>query len=133
MMRSSHETSTDYFSCSSGTGMDSTKTAMGHITLNLCFASGGIYGSRSAFWCVRGVKYRRTIFHARVGPVWIQQKACRDALCQTCVSAYGGIYVGHVVHSSASVVRNITALFGTLGWDRTYRFHKKRRDTFRRT
>jgi hypothetical protein len=39
------------------------------------FSFGGICGSRSAFWCVRVVKYRRTIFHARVGTVWIPQKA----------------------------------------------------------
>jgi hypothetical protein len=28
-------------------------------------------GSRSAFQCIRGMKRRRTIFHAWVGPVWI--------------------------------------------------------------
>jgi hypothetical protein len=35
------------------------------------FASGGICGSHSAFLCIRGMKSRHTIFHARVGPVWI--------------------------------------------------------------
>jgi hypothetical protein len=33
------------------------------------FASGGIYGSRSAFRYVQRAKCRCTIFHARVGPV----------------------------------------------------------------
>jgi hypothetical protein len=36
------------------------------------FASGVIYGTRSAFWCVRSVKCRYTIFHARVGMLQIQ-------------------------------------------------------------
>jgi hypothetical protein len=40
-----------YFSCLSGPGTVSIKSAQGHITLNLCFASGGICGSRSAFLC----------------------------------------------------------------------------------
>jgi uncharacterized protein (DUF2236 family) len=33
------------------------------------FASGRIYGSRSAFRFIQGVKRICTIFHARVGPV----------------------------------------------------------------
>jgi hypothetical protein len=36
------------------------------------FASGGIYGSRSAVRCIQGVKHRRIIFHAGVGSVQIQ-------------------------------------------------------------
>jgi hypothetical protein len=32
-------------------------------------ASGGIYGSRSAFLCIKGVKHQWTIFHAPVGLV----------------------------------------------------------------
>jgi hypothetical protein len=32
-----HEASMHYFSFSGGTGIDSTKTALGHVTLNLCF------------------------------------------------------------------------------------------------
>jgi hypothetical protein len=43
--------------------------------------------SRSAFWCVRGVKHRHTIFHAQVGLVQIPQKARRDTFHQTCVFA----------------------------------------------
>jgi hypothetical protein len=37
------------FSCSGGTGTDSTKIVKGHIMLNFCFASGGICTSCSAF------------------------------------------------------------------------------------
>jgi hypothetical protein len=48
--------------------------------------------SRSAFRCVRGVKYRPTIFHAWVGPVRIPQKARGDTLRRTCIFASYGIY-----------------------------------------
>jgi hypothetical protein len=37
-----------YFSCYGGPGAVSTKSAPGHVTLNLCFASGWICGSHSA-------------------------------------------------------------------------------------
>jgi hypothetical protein len=36
-VRPSHEMLTHNFSCSGGTGTDSTKSAPGHITMNLCF------------------------------------------------------------------------------------------------
>jgi hypothetical protein len=39
--------STHYFSCSGGPGVVSVKSALGHVTPNLCFPSGGICGSRS--------------------------------------------------------------------------------------
>jgi hypothetical protein len=71
---SGHETSTHYFSCSGETGTDATIMAPRHVTLNCVFASGGICGSRSALWCVRVAKCRRTICHARVGPEQIAQK-----------------------------------------------------------
>jgi hypothetical protein len=35
-----------YFSCWGGTGVDSKTSVMGHVTLNSCFPSGGIWGSR---------------------------------------------------------------------------------------
>jgi hypothetical protein len=44
------------------------------------FAYGRICGSRSAFWCIRGVKRQHTIFHDRVGLVRFPQKAHRDRL-----------------------------------------------------
>jgi hypothetical protein len=49
------ETSTLYFSCSGETGTDLTKCAPGYIAPKSIFASGVIWGSRSAFWCVRDV------------------------------------------------------------------------------
>jgi hypothetical protein len=63
------EMSTHYFSWSGGPGEVSIKIVPGHVTSNLCFASGRIHTSRSAFRCVRGAKRRYTIFHAWVGSV----------------------------------------------------------------
>jgi hypothetical protein len=65
------------------------KSASGQVMSNLCFASGGICGSRSTFWCIRGVKRQSTILHARVGLVRIIEKARWDMLCRTCVFASG--------------------------------------------
>jgi hypothetical protein len=45
----------------------------------------------SAFRCIRVMKHRRTIIHARVEPVGNPQKAHRDMLCQTCGFASDGI------------------------------------------
>jgi hypothetical protein len=71
--------------------LHSRKSALGHITLNFCFASGGTHGSRIALRCVRGVKRRCTIFLARVGPGQILENVHRDTFYQTCVFASGGI------------------------------------------
>jgi hypothetical protein len=57
LVRPGREKSTHNFSCSCGTSVQSTKSPSGHVTLNLGFASGGIYGSRCAFRCVWGTKY----------------------------------------------------------------------------
>jgi hypothetical protein len=65
--------------------MDSTKIALRQVMPNLCFSSGGIYRSCSAFWCVWGVKRWHTIFHAQVGPARRPQKVRRDMLHWTCV------------------------------------------------
>jgi hypothetical protein len=63
------EISMHYFSCSCGTGTNFVKSALGHVTLNLCFAFSRISGSRSALRCIQGANHRHTIFLARVGPV----------------------------------------------------------------
>jgi hypothetical protein len=86
-----HEMSMHYLSCSCDTGTNSTKSTLRYIMPYLWFASGWISGLHSAFRRVRGAKHRCTIFHARVGPVWIPQKARRVTLCQTSVFASGGI------------------------------------------
>jgi hypothetical protein len=51
------------------------------------FSSGGIYGSRNAFWCVRGTKHQRTIFHTPVGRVRFPKKVSQETLRRICVFA----------------------------------------------
>jgi hypothetical protein len=75
--------------------MDTRKSAPRHVTPNLCFGSGGICGSHSAFRCVRGAKRQCAIFHARVGRVRILQNARWDTLRQTSVFASDGICGSH--------------------------------------
>jgi hypothetical protein len=69
---------TQYFSCSGGTGMDQTIARWDTLCQTCVFASGGIYGSRSAFNCVRSKKRRCTIFQAGVRSVHIWQKLRRN-------------------------------------------------------
>jgi hypothetical protein len=68
------------------------------------FESSGIYGSRSAFLCVPGVKCRHTILHAWVGLVWILEKAR---------------YVGHVVHPGRETLMHYFSCSCGTGTDST--------------
>jgi hypothetical protein len=96
------------------------------------FASGGICGSRIAFQCIRGTKHQRTIFHGRVRPVWISQKAHRDTLRGTCTFASSGICGSHSAFWCVRGVKHRCTIF-MLGWD-LYIFHKKaRRDRLHQT
>jgi hypothetical protein len=72
---------------------------------------------------VSGTRNVDTIFHARVGPVRIPEKARQDMLHQTCILHRVG-YAGHVVHFDAPGALNVDALLLMLGWDE-YGFHKK--------
>jgi hypothetical protein len=57
----------------------------GVLHSTLLFASSGICISCSLFCCIWGAKRRCTIFHAWVGPVWIQQNVHWDTLRRTLV------------------------------------------------
>jgi hypothetical protein len=93
---SERETSMHYISCSGGTSAISKKMGWDKLRRNCVFAFDSMGGSHSAFRCIWGAKRRCTIFHARVGPVHIPQKAYQDMLRQTCV-LHSVRYVGHVV------------------------------------
>jgi hypothetical protein len=68
------------FLCSCGTATVSIQSAPGHVTQNMCFASGGNYGSRSALWCVWRMKRQRAIYLTRVGSEWIPHKVHQDTI-----------------------------------------------------
>jgi hypothetical protein len=76
------------------------------------------------FWCVRGVKRRCILFHARMGPVQIPKKAHRDMLRQNCV-LHPVRSVDHVVYSGPFGARNIDTLLFVVRWARCG-YHKKR-------
>jgi hypothetical protein len=99
------------FSCSSVTDMIPQKITLGHVTLNMCFASGWFCGLRSAFPCVLGPKCRHTIFHARVGPVGFPQNPRRDTLCRTCVFTSGGICGSHSAFRRVQGVKRRCTIF----------------------
>jgi hypothetical protein len=83
--------STHWFSCSGGPGADSTKSALEHVTTNMCFCI------RWDLWVMLivllhpGCKTSSHSFYARVGLVWIPIKAHRDTSHQTCAFGFGGI------------------------------------------
>jgi hypothetical protein len=113
------QTSTLYFSCSGGSGTDSTKSASGKLRHTCIFASGGLCGSRSSFRCVRGAKRQCTICHSRVRPVRIPQKARWDMLCGTYVLASGGICGSRSAFWCVRVVkRRCTICHAWLGHER---------------
>jgi hypothetical protein len=91
------------------------------------FASDSIYGSRSAFRCVRGVKHRHTIFHAPVGPVRIQKMYVETRYAEVAF-LHPVRPVAQVLCSSASGAWNIDALFFMFWWAQC-RSQKKRAST----
>jgi hypothetical protein len=62
-------------------------SASRQVTPYFCFASCGICGSPSALHCVRHTKRQRTIFNARVEPVWLPQK--NEGTCYAICFRYG--------------------------------------------
>jgi hypothetical protein len=73
---------------------------------------------------VQGAKCGCIIFHVRLGPVRIAQKAWGHVTPNLCF-LHPVVFVSHVVYFSAPLVQNVTALIFILGWARCS-YHKKR-------
>jgi hypothetical protein len=65
------------------------------------FAYGGICGSHSAFWCIRGAKHQCTIFYALVGLAGFLKKRTGKIYVELVFLDLVGS-AGHVVHSDIS-------------------------------
>jgi hypothetical protein len=92
LVRSGHETSTHYFSCSGGPGMNRTKSAPGPTMQKLCFY---IRWDLRVMLCVMvcpGCETSTHYFSCSGGPGSDTTKLCWDTLCQSCAFASGSIY-----------------------------------------
>jgi hypothetical protein len=119
-----HESSAHYFSCTVGPVQIQEKAHRETLQQTCIFVPGGICGSRSALLWIRGTKCQRTIFLARVGPLWIPQN-CIGIPYVELVFLRPVVSMGHVVHSDASGTRNVDSVFFLLRRD-WCGFYKKR-------
>jgi hypothetical protein len=85
------------FSCLVGPVVIPQKVGWDTLHRTCLFTSGAICGSRSAFFCGRGVKHRCTIFHARVGPMQISKKKTGTCYAELVFFASSGIFGSHSV------------------------------------
>jgi hypothetical protein len=111
--------------------MNSRKSASRHSTPNMCFASGGICGSRGPFWSIQCAKHRHTIFLLGWDRYRFQKKHDGTHYVEL-VFLRPVLSMGHVVRCDASGARNVDALFFLLRWER-YRFHETCRDNLCQT
>jgi hypothetical protein len=81
-----------------GTDVDSTKSALGHITPNLCFFIRRDYGSRSKFLCVRDTIDRPSIFMLGWTRCGIYKKRIGTSYAELVFSHAVGS-VGNIAHS----------------------------------
>jgi hypothetical protein len=107
---------THYSSCSGGTGTDSTKSVIGHVTSNLCFC---IWCNLQITWCIPVHPRRETSMHYFSCSLW-DWCGIHKKRVETRYAEHGFLYpVGsatYIVHSGVSGVGNIDALFFMLGW-----------------
>jgi hypothetical protein len=107
---------THYFSYSDGTSTDCTKSAPGHITSNLCFC---IRCDMRITWCIPVHPGCETSTHYFSCSLWDRCGIHKKRIGTRYTEQLFLYLVGsatYTVHSDASGVGNIDALFFMLGW-----------------
>jgi hypothetical protein len=92
------------------------------LSRSCVFASGGIYGSCSAFWWVRVENTDALFFMIGWAWCWSHKKHIGTQYIELVFLHHVG-YVGHVVRSGVSGAQNVDALFFMIDWAQCG-FHK---------